>query len=530
MRVFSHSLRAWAAAVSIIVVFLLTIATSLIAMGFLRQSMLSQVQSQSFKDFSQGIERVQAKEFIDESSADAQRKQSFLNDIVSDLQNSGAANLVGVYMWQEKFASQSDIVPISTDPTYMHVVSSEMKNRVATLNDANILSQPVNLGERKNPIPGNVYGSSLQLGGIGRVYVYGLYSYESAQETLEKVRISLVVPCVIFSIIFGLITWKIMGRIINPVRKVACVARQLSQGNLEARVQVDRQDEIGVLQKSFNDTAETLVQKIDELKKSESMQKRFVSDVSHELRTPVTTIRMASDFLQTHSSAFDETTARTITLLNKQVDNFEKLLTQLLDLSRYDAQKVQTNFTLTDICGCVKNVITATLPLAHNARTTVNCTYLSREAFAYVDSVRVERIIYNIVINAIDFCKHRPIEIGVKSNEDYVAIRIRDYGIGIAQDNLSHIFDRFWRADPSRARVTGGTGLGLSIAREDAKLHRGDIAVRSIVGKGTEFIVVLPVSRQTNPVNISMPQRWPLWFDDIFLDDNPISEICGGAK
>ena len=111
----------------------------------------------------------------------------------------------------------------------------------------------------------------------------------------------------------------------------------MASGNLDIRVQVNRQDEIGVLQRSFNEMADSLVQKIDELEKAGDMQREFVSDVSHELRTPVTTMRMAADMLSMHKDGYDATTRRTVELLDGQIRRFQEMLADLLEISRFDA-------------------------------------------------------------------------------------------------------------------------------------------------------------------------------------------------
>jgi two-component system sensor histidine kinase MtrB len=113
------------------------------------------------------------------------------------------------------------------------------------------------------------------------------------------------------------------------------------------------------------------------------------------------------------------------------------------------------------------------------------------------DPRRVERIMRNLLANAIDHSEGKPIDVTVEENESAVSIAVRDYGVGLTEQHIERVFDRFWRADPSRSRIRGGTGLGLSIAREDAQLHGGEIKVWGEMGNGSNFVVTLPKSHGT---------------------------------
>jgi len=217
-----------------------------------------------------------------------------------------------------------------------------------------------------------------------------------------------------------------------------------------------------------------------------------VSDVSHELRTPLTTIRLAGDVLYEQRDQFSPTTARTAELLHAQIDRFEVMLADLLEMSRYDAGAVEIDTEPTNLVRLVEESLEAIRPLAEEKGSELRLVAPGGYFEAEVESRRIRRILQNLLGNAVDHGEGRPIIVYVDSDREAVAIAVRDYGVGMDAAQLERVFDRFWRADPSRQRTTGGTGLGLAIATEDAQLHGGNIDVWSVLGEGTCFRLTLP--------------------------------------
>ena len=184
--------------------------------------------------------------------------------------------------------------------------------------------------------------------------------------------------------------------------------------------------------------------------------------------------------------------------LNAQVQRFETLLTDLLEISRYDAGSVQLELEPTSLAHLAEDVIGSMQQLAEQHGTDVRLVAPGGYSPVDMDPRRVRRVVRNLLGNAIEHGEGRPIVVSVDSNQQAVAIGVRDYGMGMKPEDVEHVFDRFWRADPSRKRTIGGTGLGLSIALGDAKLHGGELAVWSEVGRGTNFVLTLP--RQAIPL------------------------------
>jgi len=242
---------------------------------------------------------------------------------------------------------------------------------------------------------------------------------------------------------------------------------------------------------SMNHMAEQLARKISELEGLSLVQQRFVSDVSHELRTPLTTIRMAGEVLHANRSAFDPLTARSAELLAAEIDRFEELLTDLLEISRFDAGAAELSLDEVDLSAVVHEEVAAVARLAGEFGTELILDAPQR-CHAEVDTRRIRRIVRNLLTNAIEHGERRPISIHVRGNDDAVAIAVRDHGVGLSKTDAKLVFDRFWRADPARARRLGGTGLGLSIALEDARLHGGRLTAWGRPAEGAQFVLTLP--------------------------------------
>jgi two-component system sensor histidine kinase MtrB len=241
--------------------------------------------------------------------------------------------------------------------------------------------------------------------------------------------------------------------------------------------------------------ADSLQHQISQLADLSRLQQRFVSDVSHELRTPLTTIRLAGDVLYDHREEFPPATKRTAELLHAQTQRFEVLLGDLLEMSRYDAGAVQLDIEPTNLVRLVEDAVESVLPVAAERGSALRVIAPGGYFEAEVDARRIRRILQNLLGNAIDHGEGRPIVVHVDSDADAVAIAVRDHGIGMSSTETQRVFDRFWRADPSRQRTMGGTGLGLAIAQEDAAVHGGLLEVWSAPDQGSCFRLTLPRRR-----------------------------------
>jgi two-component system sensor histidine kinase MtrB len=322
------------------------------------------------------------------------------------------------------------------------------------------------------------------------------------EKTLTLVRRALVTGGVLLLLLVGGVTWLVTRQVVSPVRLARRVAERLASGRLEERMHVRGDDDIARLAMSFNQMAGSLQKQIRQLEELSRVQRRFVSDVSHELRTPLTTVRMAGDVLHDARKRFDPPTARAAELLQNELDRFEMLLSDLLEISRFDAGAAVLDLEDVSIVDLAHRIVESTRPLAESKGIRVVVRAADGPCLAEADVRRVERIVRNLVTNAIDYADSVDVVVLVACNAGATALAVRDYGVGLKPGEAAMVFNRFWRADPARARTSGGTGLGLSISLEDAHLHGGWLQAWGEPGHGAQFRLTLP-RRAGDPIDES---------------------------
>ncbi len=352
-------------------------------------------------------------------------------------------------------------------------------------------------------VPGIIVGQQIEVPGIGAYELYIAYDLADPQRTLLFVQRTLWLAGLLLLAIIAGIAWFVVRSVSVPIVEAAETSARLASGDLGVRLTVHGEDELAVLGRSFNAMADSIERQIKELGELSLVQQRFVSDVSHELRTPLTTIRLAADMINDQRGGFDATTARTAELLHTQVERFEQLLGDLLEISRYDAGSVQLELEPTALAQLAEDVIEQLRPLAEERGSELRLVAPGGYTPIDMDARRVRRVLRNLIGNAIEHGEGRPVVVTVDSNQHAVAAGVRDFGLGLSPDDAERVFDRFWRADPSRQRTIGGTGLGLSISLGDAKLHRGTLQVWSELGVGSHFVLTLP--RSGNELDGSSP-------------------------
>ena len=340
--------------------------------------------------------------------------------------------------------------------------------------------------------PGIVVGAPLAVTDVGTYELYYLFPLTNEANTLDLVRSTVIGTGVLLVVLLGAVAALVTRQVVAPVRSAARVAEQFSEGHLRERMAVRGEDDLARLAMAFNDMAASLEQQIQRLEELSAVQQRFVSDVSHELRTPLTTIRMAADLLFESRGELDPPTARSAELLQNQLDRFENLLGDLLEISRYDAGAAVLDLETVDLAGLVRRAAESARPLAERRGSAIDVTALLDPCPVECDPRRVDRILRNLIDNAVEHGEGHPIDVTVSGDGEAVAVTVRDHGVGLADDDIAHVFDRFWRADPARARTTGGTGLGLSIALEDTRLHAGWLEAWGSPGAGACFRLTLP--------------------------------------
>jgi two-component system, OmpR family, sensor histidine kinase MtrB len=370
-------------------------------------------------------------------------------------------------------------------------IPDPLRTKVEQSNELWMSSTQINYRDMRPSVPGLAAGATLNLQGTDRFQMYLMFPLTQEVATLAVLRYAVVSTGAILVILLTLIAALVSRQVVTPVRAARRAAESLASGNLRDRMKVRGQDDLARLATSMNYMASELEKQINTLEELSAVQQRFVSDVSHELRTPLTTVRMASEVLYEAREDFDPVAARSAELLQKELDRFEALLGDLLEISRFDAGAAQLSVEEVDLRDLVHRVVDANVQLAETNNTEIN-VHESGEAKAEVDTRRIERILRNLLVNAIEHSEGHPIDILIESDDAAVAIAVRDHGVGFEASQARQVFHRFWRGDASRARAVGGTGLGLAIAMEDANLHGGWLTAWGRPAMGAQFRLTLP--------------------------------------
>ncbi|MER6536235.1 MtrAB system histidine kinase MtrB [Streptomyces sp. 900105755] len=428
-------------------------------------------------------------------SADGRQSQnvtSWMSDLVESLSSGGqgAFDVVTLPAGDNNSGGGRTRASGQVDPTAS--VPDDLRTRINGNTTAAQSYTRIIYTDDKESQPALVIGKQVSDLNNDPYELYYLFPLTQEEKSLSLVKGTLATAGLFVVVLLGAIAWLVVRQVVTPVRMAAGIAERLSAGRLQERMKVTGEDDIARLGEAFNKMAQNLQLKIQQLEDLSRMQRRFVSDVSHELRTPLTTVRMAADVIHEAREDFDPVTARSAELLADQLDRFESLLADLLEISRFDAGAAALEAEPIDLRVVVRRVVSGAAPLAERKGTRIRVVGDLQPVVAEADARRVERVLRNLVVNAVEHGEGKDVVVKLASAGGAVAIAVRDYGVGLKPGEATRVFSRFWRADPARARTTGGTGLGLSIALEDARLHGGWLQAWGEPGGGSQFRLTLP--------------------------------------
>ncbi|MDO5060390.1 MAG: MtrAB system histidine kinase MtrB [Actinomycetaceae bacterium] len=474
-----------------------------------QNSIFEQRREQILEDASVTINQVQTA-FSQSTASTTDQVQNLANQLISSLRaTKSGSGVVTTMLLRSPQAPTTFAINELIDRDLVEVITPELREAMAQ--GKGQFYQSVAIKDAKgNESPGIIVGATVVLPLAGQYELYTVYSLADEQDTITLMTQSLIfgtIPVVIF---LGIGILWVLYNMLRPVRVTAEAAQELAKGDLSVRVELKGEDEMAQLAKSFNFMAQSLSNQIAEYDELSKLQQRFVSDVSHELRTPLTTIRMAEEIIYDERDSMSTPVARSAELLHSQVDRFEKMLADLLEISRHDSHTAQLEAEVSDIKELTRKVVEADRALANRLGVEVIIDAPQPRYTAYMDSRRMERVLRNFLVNAIEHAEGKPVVIRIASNEEATSVRVRDFGVGMSEDTASRVFDRFFRADPARTRTTGGTGLGLSIAAEDVALHRGQVEATGKLGEGSVFMVTLPRSANAQIISAALP----LWEEE----------------
>ena len=445
-----------------------------------------------------------AQQLIDASdAADRNTLSTLASSVRRTVQDTSASQMVYLRRQAGQPAMPDAPPPSTTNPVLVDAVTPELASTLVSSKDPQHWQPVTFIEEDGTPAAGIIVASRLTLpAGAGVYDLFIGYNLADTQATLAYIQRTLLITAAAMMAFIGVLVWSMTRIVFRPIRAAADASKRLAAGEAEARMPRQNDEYFDVLSHGFNEMADTLQARIQELDNLSEMQQRFVSDVSHELRTPLTTIRLASQVLQNTADGLAPGQQRAVEVLETQIIRFEALLTDLLEISRYDAGRVTIETEPTSIVALAEEIVEGLRPLS-DSPIEVNAQggYIDID----VDARRIRRIISNLVGNAIEHGEGKPIIVAIDSNASAIALSVRDWGVGMSAESVEHVFERFWRADPSRKRTLGGTGLGLAIAREDAAVHGGYLEVWSRLGLGTVFRLTLPRSENDSDFMSPLP-------------------------
>lgn len=308
-------------------------------------------------------------------------------------------------------------------------------------------------------------------------------SISMTMEILSRKALIVEIIVIIATTMVAVLAAKIL---IRPFEKITEALDQAQEGYTDDPIAVTDCVETQHIGDAFNRV-------LGRMKMLDTSRQEFVSNVSHELRTPITSMKVLADSLISQQDVPVELYQEFMSDIAEEIDREDKIITDLLALVKMDRTSADLNITEVDINSLVELIMRRLRPIAQ--KRDVEVVYESvRPITATVDEVKLTLVISNLVENAIKYTKeHGWVRVKLDADHQYFTVEVADSGIGIPEDSLEHIYERFYRVDKSRSKEIGGTGLGLAITRSAILMHRGSIKVESIEGEGTTFTIRIPL-------------------------------------
>ena len=485
-----HSLSAKLAVAITLAALVLLLVFGIIVASQLRSSMFETRKDAILTDASLRFSSAQSVFSSSTATSPDQVQESARGALASLKASAAGAGATNVALLRSEGSTPSLRINQIEDEQMRGLITPQMREAVAQ-GGAQWQSVGIRASDSDKVSPGILVGTQVQLPRAGTHELYILYSLAADQRQVDVVLRVLVLSALPIIVTLPIGVFALLHRLLLPVRLTVSAATKAAEGDLDVRVEVHGADEMAALGRAFNAMTSSLQDTISRYDELAKLQQRFVSDVSHELRTPLTTIRMAEDIVWDNRQDLPAHARRSAELLHDQTERMEQMLADLLEISRYDAASALLDAEERDLRPIVTRVVEACAELAQRQGVPVEVVAPARAA-AEIDERRIERVIRNLVVNAIEHADGTRVTITVATSATDVACRVRDRGVGMTQEVADHVFDRFYRADTARARTTGGTGLGLAIATEDVAIHGGRLQAYGEPGKGASFLMTLP--------------------------------------
>lgn len=316
-----------------------------------------------------------------------------------------------------------------------------------------------------------------------RVKFYGPIFYMENElvflDVVNKIILGIGILLILFSTIIGFI---ISRSITRPIKKLMTKAKYISKGEYDKEIEINTDIlEINELVKSINNLSKSV-------KEQENIRKRLTGDISHELKTPLTNIQ---SHLEAMIDGIWNPTEERLISVKEEAERLSSLVSDMQKLNRYDEASIKLKKSQVNLKDIINFVVFQFSNLAKSKNISIN--YKEKDIYFLCDKDKITQALVNLLSNSLRYSgENSEIFIDTDIDKDKILISIKDQGIGISKEDLKYIFERFYRADKSRTRATGGTGIGLTIVKSIISSHRGEIRVKSSLGEGSEFLIILP--------------------------------------
>jgi len=494
-RLWRESLQFRALATAGVLMFLSFLAVGWSLSSQIATSLFENQKSQALQESISGFRNVQSVLNSSEMRSDSEIRRNVSRTLtVLDAGASGKRSWILVPL--EGQGKQGFIPEQSSDKSLnSSSIPTDFKNTVRDRDGVYWQTSTITTFEnnRERTYPVLIVGTHVSIAQNPSYGLFTVYDMTDSSETIAHINFVLFGGfCALLTVVLSVV-WFVTRFVVRPITQTAITAERLAAGDLDQRVSVKGEDQAARLGISFNRMADSLQEKIVQLERLSTLQQRFVSDVSHELRTPLSTVRLGTELLYDSRENMTPMQVRSVELLHGQVDRFQSMLADLLEISRFDAGSAMLTIDTEDFIQVLSNILQEALPHLERTNTKLNVHTNHESIMVDMDRVRIERVLRNLLYNAIEHGESRPIDVYVDANATNLGIAVRDHGIGLSEDEAVQVFNRFWRADTSRKRTLGGTGLGLSIAAEDVRLHGGTLEAWGEKGRGACFTMNLPL-------------------------------------
>ena len=307
---------------------------------------------------------------------------------------------------------------------------------------------------------------------------------QSLVDSIERVEVQLLRVFAVIAVAALAFARRLSRLLTNPITAVSRTMRKMGKGDLSVRVPVRGSGELRELAENYN----TMASQLESLDKTRN---QFVSNASHELKTPLATMKILLESMIYEPDMPAEVRADFMKDMNHEIDRLTGIVTDLLVLTRMDNGE-EMKRGIVNMTELTRETIHQLTPAAEKNKQTLTGD-IQEELFLYGDRSKLSQILYNLMDNAIKYTPEEgQISVCLREEDGNIVWRVKDNGVGIPEEDLDHIFERFYRVDKARGRETGGTGLGLSIVKQMVRMHDGTITVESHPGKGSEFTVTFP--------------------------------------